>query len=172
MQSIRSAISRLRDEYAPVTHKSTFRSTGQITPEEFLAAGDFLVYKFPSWAWADAASPAKRVSYLPAGKQFLVTRGVPCHRRLDENFAGEAGLEEAIVRDNLGEKEQGTEDDGWLRTGGMAESAQKLVGDVRTLDETGVAVVAEEEDEIPDMEDEDDDEAIIREHKKAEDGKA
>lgn len=163
---IRSGIDRLRDTYAPITNQSTFRNTGQITPEEFLQAGDFLVYKFPSWSWADASSPDKRVAYLPAGKQYLVTRGVPCRRRLDDNFAGDAGLEDFMVRD--GEAFQGTDgtDDGWLSTGGggQATDDESRSKDVKTVDETGEQ--EEDEEEIPDMEDEDDDEeAIIRDPK-------
>ncbi len=143
-------------------------STGQITPEEFVLAGDFLVYKFPSWAWADASHPSKRANYLPDGKQFLVTRGVPCHRRLDENFAGEAGTQEDVVKGGLEPSADGEGDEGWLRTGGGAKREDANVRDVRTLDGSGIVGEKEEEDEeeIPDMEDEDDDEeAIIRDPK-------
>ncbi|PYH76384.1 hypothetical protein BO82DRAFT_359198 [Aspergillus uvarum CBS 121591] len=183
MNILHSTLSTWRDRLAPISRTSTFRTTGQITPEEFVLAGDYLVYKFPSWAWADASSPAKRVSYLPAGKQFLVTRGVPCHRRLNDDFAGDAGREEEIVRDMLfGDDADaaGDEEEGWLRTGGGSSSTQAQggsadgsaggrIGDIRTVDEAGnVADRADqeeaEEEEIPDMEDEDDDEeAIIRE---------
>ncbi|KAJ5609554.1 hypothetical protein N7528_010121 [Penicillium herquei] len=171
MNILHSTLSTWRDRLAPVSRTSTFRSTGQITPEEFVLAGDYLVYKFPTWAWADASSPAKRVSYLPAGKQFLVTRGVPCHRRLNDNFAGDAGHEDEIVRDMLsgegGEGPAGDEgDDGWLRTGGGADRSEQeaRIRDVRTVDESGNLGEQEDEDEIPDMEDDDDDEeAIIRE---------
>lgn len=98
-----------------------------------------------------------------------MTRGVPCHRRLDENFAGDAGQDEAVVRDGFEQKDDGEggdgDDDGWLRTGGMAASQEARIRDVRTVDEAGNMGEREEEDEdeIPDMEDEDDDdEAIIR----------
>ncbi|KAJ6002047.1 hypothetical protein N7522_007274 [Penicillium canescens] len=124
MNILHSTLSTWRDRLAPVSRTSTFRNTGQITPEEFVLAGDYLVYKFPTWSWGDASSPAKRVSYLPAGKQFLVTRGVPCHRRLNDNFAGDAGLEDEIVRDFLSGGDGGENaadgEDGWLRTGGGA----------------------------------------------------
>ena len=58
-------------------------------------------------------------------------------------------------------------DDGWLRTGGVVEKEQtRLLSDVRTLDGCGNVNMDKEEeyeDEIPDMEDdEDDSEAIIR----------
>ncbi|PYH29799.1 ATG3/ATG10 family protein [Aspergillus neoniger CBS 115656] len=169
MNILHSTLSTWRDRLAPVSRTSTFRTTGQITPEEFVLAGDYLVYKFPSWSWADAATPAKRVSYLPPGKQFLVTRGVPCHRRLNDNFAGDAGHEDEIVRGMLA-GEGDNDDDGWLRTGGgdnaASSSSSARIGDVRTVDEAGNMGEVEEpeEDEIPDMEDEDDDEeAIIRE---------
>lgn len=175
MNILHSTLSTWRDRLAPVSRTSTFRATGQITPEEFVLAGDYLVYKFPTWSWADASSPAKRVSYLPAGKQFLVTRGVPCHRRLNDNFAGDAGHEDEIVRDMLsGEGAEsaagGDGDDGWLRTGGGRDSVadrdkqEARIRDVRTVDESGNLGEQEDEEEIPDMEDDDDDEeAIIRE---------
>lgn len=174
MNVVYSTINKLRDKYTPVTHTSTFRSTGQITPEEFVAAGDFLVYKFPSWSWADSSPVSRRVPYLPAGKQFLVTRGVPCHRRLDEHFAGVASADEAVVRDGL--VEEGTaradgDDGGWLRTGGdMGASGQARLKDVRTVDESGNlgerVAGDDDEEEIPDMDDEEDDEeAIIRDPK-------
>lgn len=175
MNILHSTLSTWRDRLAPVSRTSTFRATGQITPEEFVLAGDYLVYKFPTWSWADASSPAKRVSYLPAGKQFLVTRGVPCHRRLNDNFAGDAGTEDEIVRDMLsgegaGGAAGGDGDDGWLRTGGGRDSVadrdrhEARIQDVRTVDESGNLGEQEDEEEIPDMEDDDDDEeAIIRE---------
>ncbi|PWY75172.1 hypothetical protein BO70DRAFT_296153 [Aspergillus heteromorphus CBS 117.55] len=187
MNILHSTLSTWRDRLAPISRTSTFRSTGQITPEEFVLAGDYLVYKFPSWSWADASTPAKRVSYLPPGKQFLVTRGVPCHRRLNDNFAGDAGIEDEVVRDMLagdgdGDGDGDDDDEGWLRTGAAGNNASgggreqaetgagARIGDVRTVDEAGNMREREEDEaededeEIPDMEDEDDDEeAIIRE---------
>jgi ubiquitin-like-conjugating enzyme ATG3 len=166
MNLIHSALDKVRDRYAPVSHTSTFRSTGQITPEEFLLAGDYLVYKFPSWSWSDAP-PGRRVNYLPEGKQFLVTRGVPCHKRLDDNFAGGSGAADDLVRGGfLGGPDEEGDDEGWLRTGGTSEKEQEqLRGQVRTMTESGTLgkKAEEDEDEIPDMEDDDDDnEAIIR----------
>ncbi|PNH51649.1 hypothetical protein VD0002_g9379 [Verticillium dahliae] len=162
MNLLYSTVNTLRDKYTPVTHTSTFRQSGQITPEEFVAAGDYLVYKFPTWSWGDADDASRRASYLPAGKQYLVTRNVPCHRRLNDDFAGDAGHEESVVEGKSG----GDDEDGWLRTGGLASSQPLKARDVRTVDDSGNLGESEalEEDDIPDMEDdEDDDEAIIRE---------
>lgn len=156
-----STVNSIRDRYTPANHTSTFRKTGEITPEEFVAAGDYLVFKFPSWSWADADSPSRRNPHLPEGKQFLVTRHVPCHRRLNDDFAGDAGHEEALVE---GVKGGGGDDDGWLRTGGLSSSQPLKVREVRTVDDAGNVGEREivDDDDIPDMEDEDDDEAIIR----------
>ncbi|KAJ9155396.1 Autophagy-related protein 3 [Pleurostoma richardsiae] len=166
MNILYSTVNTLRDRYAPVTHTSTFRKTGEITPEEFLAAGDYLVFKFPTWSWADAEPASKRVSYLPPGKQFLVTRNVPCHRRLDADFAGDAGHEEALVNDGDDFKGAGggADEDGWLRTGGLSSSQPLKVREIRTVDDAGNVGEREvlDDDDIPDMEDEDDEEAIIR----------
>jgi len=167
MNFIHSTLDKVR-EWAPVSHTSTFRTNGQITPEEFVAAGDYLVYKFPTWSWADASPINKRAAYLPAGKQFLVTRGVPCHRRLDDDFAGDAGHDETMVGDGEDFKSgghfAGDDEDGWLRTGGLAASQEARLRDVRTVDESGnIGEREDDEDDIPDMEDEEDDEeAIIR----------
>ncbi|KAI1087378.1 autophagocytosis associated protein [Rostrohypoxylon terebratum] len=172
MNIIYSTVNTIRDKYTPVSHTSTFRKTGQITPEEFIAAGDYLVFKFPTWSWADAEPESKRASHLPPGKQFLVTRNVPCNRRLDEDFAGDAGHEEAVVGDGDDFNSKGrADDDGWLRTGGLSSSQPLKAKDVRTVDDAGnVGDSLDDDDEIPDMEDDDDDdEAIIRDidtHKK------
>lgn len=77
---IRSKLSSWREYLTPVNHKSSFQKTGQITPEEFVAAGDYLVYKFPTWSWS-SASPSKQRDFLPSNKQFLVTQHVPCRQR-------------------------------------------------------------------------------------------
>ena len=163
MNILYSTVNTLRDKWTPARHYSTFRKTGELTPEEFIAAGDYLVFKFPSWSWADADSPSRRDSELPPGKQFLVTRHVPCHRRLNDDFAGDAGHEEALVE--AGGKSTDDDEDGWLRTGGLSSSQPLKVKEVRTVDDSGNVgdrEVVEDEDDIPDMEDEDDDEAIIR----------
>ena len=133
-----------------------------------MLAGDYLVYKFPTWAWSDASSPSKRVTHLPPGKQFLVTRGVPCSRRLGEGFAGEAGEVDRVVKDELKKPvDAEDEDEGWLQTGPSASGVKtkSTPGDVRTLGEGGEQEQEEEEEEIPDLEDEEDEEAIIRETK-------
>lgn len=48
-----------------------------MTPEEFVAAGDYLVFKCPTWSWS-SGDPSKRRSFLPTDKQFLITKAVPC----------------------------------------------------------------------------------------------
>ncbi|KAK3364360.1 putative autophagy protein [Lasiosphaeria hispida] len=164
MNIIYSTVNSLRDRYTPPSTVSTFRKTGEITPEEFVAAGDYLVFKFPSWSWADAEPTSLRNKHLPPGKQFLVTRHVPCHRRLNDDFAGDAGHEEALVEGTKGGGNANDDDDGWLRTGGLTSSQPLKMREVRTVDDAGNVGEREavDEDDIPDMEDEDDDEAIIR----------
>ncbi|KAK7000693.1 autophagy-related protein 3 [Favolaschia claudopus] len=80
MHAITQQFWSVREYLSPVLKESKFKEHGRITPEEFLAAGDFLAYKFPVWTW-EAGDPSKAKDYLPADKQYLVTRGVPCLRR-------------------------------------------------------------------------------------------
>lgn len=56
-----------------------------------------------------------------------MTRSVPYHRRLDDNFAGDGGLEEAIVDDgaDFESKDTGDDDDSWLRADGSRNPYQK-----------------------------------------------
>lgn len=157
MNILYSTVNTLRDRYTPVSHSSTFRTTGQLTPEEFVAAGDYLVFKFPTWSWADAVPESRRVSHLPPGKQFLVTRDVPCNRRLDDDFAGGAGKEATVV-DGEGIAGKDEDDDGWLRTGGVASPEEKQ----QEHSAVDSKMRDEDEDDIPDMDEEDDDAAIIK----------
>jgi len=85
---------------------NTFERDGKITPEQFVAAGDNLVFKFPSWRW-DGGHDDKRLPYLPPNKQFLTTR-VLCKRRATSLHAGQ---EETLLRDETEE-----DPDTWVAT--------------------------------------------------------
>jgi len=65
------------------------RVRGVLTPAEFVAAGDQLVYRCPTWQWA-SGDPSRLRPYLPADKQFLVTRRVPCRSRVASLSRAEA----------------------------------------------------------------------------------
>ena len=68
--------------FAPILRDSKFKETGVLTPEEFVAAGDYLTYKCPTWQWAPGKE--KKKSYLPVEKQYLVTKNVPCLKRVSQ----------------------------------------------------------------------------------------
>ncbi|KAG0553930.1 hypothetical protein KC19_12G050300 [Ceratodon purpureus] len=90
---------------------SAFKEKGVLTPDEFVQAGDNLVSKCPTWSW-EMGDPNKRKSYLPAEKQFLITRNVPCLRRacsIEEDYKAAGG---EVLLDNDG-------DEGWLATHGF-----------------------------------------------------
>ncbi|CAL9076147.1 unnamed protein product [Musa textilis] len=59
---------------------SAFKKKGVLSISEFILAGDNLVAKCPTWSW-EVGEPSKKKSYLPADKQYLITRNVPCLRR-------------------------------------------------------------------------------------------
>ncbi|KAJ7497645.1 putative E2-like enzyme [Mycena latifolia] len=80
MHAIQQQYWSVREYLSPVLKESKFKEHGRITPEEFVAAGDFLTYKFGVWSW-EKGDPSKAKDYLPTDKQYLLTRGVPCLRR-------------------------------------------------------------------------------------------
>lgn len=67
--------------YLTPTLKTSGLSEGQLSPEEFVRAGDYLIRMAPAWRW-ERGDTAKAKSYLPPDKQFLVTKGVPCRHRV------------------------------------------------------------------------------------------
>lgn len=128
-------IRNLREYLTPVSHTSSFTKTGQITPEEFVAAGDYLVDKFPTWSW-EGASSSKNRDFLPHDKQVLLTRHVPCRQRA-------TGVDNALMKEGEGE-------DGWIISAEDSSnnegSAQQAI-DVPDVELEGLGI--EEEGAIP-----------------------
>ncbi|RKO93207.1 autophagocytosis associated protein [Blyttiomyces helicus] len=118
-----------REYLNPILKNSKFAETGVLTPEEFVLAGDFLVYKCPTWSWA-SGEPSKRRDYLPADKQYLITRNVPCLRRVRAMEYAEEDLEQLL-------DEGGDTGGAWVATHGErgAEGAEAF--DMDEPDESG-----------------------------------
>lgn len=102
MSSLLGSLRSAREWAMPTLKKSAFLEQGVLTPEEFVQAGDELVYKCPTWSW-EAGDESKRKSYLPPDKQYLITRQVPCQNRVS-----------AMESDMHMEKADGDDDDDWL----------------------------------------------------------
>ncbi|KAI5956147.1 ATG3 [Candida margitis] len=118
---LRSKLSSLREYLTPINHNSNFLTTGEISPEEFVQAGDYLVYKFPTWQWATCPKNLQK-SFLPPEKQVLVTKHVPSHVRAS-NFEGELEDEDEEVviggdndEDGKDKNEEEDEEYGWIRS--------------------------------------------------------
>jgi len=139
-----------REYMAPTLQKTAFLERGVLTPEEFVKAGDELVFRCPAWAWQGGDK-----TYLPSDKQYLVTRNVPCPTRV------------ADMEAQLGLLQTGGDDDGdddWLvSTIKKPEKPGDLEDEFDVLDEDGEVValsnavdstkINEEEEEYADMAD-------------------
>ncbi|KAJ1628050.1 hypothetical protein T492DRAFT_1020790 [Pavlovales sp. CCMP2436] len=144
-QSVKSYALSTAEYLAPVMTESQFQERGMLTPGEYLVAGDLLVQKCPTWQWS-GGDPAKVRPHLPAGKQFLVTRGVPCSQRAAALTGGTASASMEVE-----------DEDGWT---GWAISAQPAAdGSASPAPPTPPAApspqdaAAQDEDGIPSMED-------------------
>lgn len=178
-----SYLKRAREWATPTLKSSAFLERGVLTPEEFVRAGDELVFKCPTWSWGTLGDPRYAVGHLPADKQFLVTRNVPCAVRVEsvESASASAALGETIDRDVA---EGDGDDDGWLvshapsrtrRRDGDAAADTSLEDEFDVLDVNGDVVLPEtppepeprtteddedDDDEYADMTDFDDDNII------------
>lgn len=151
---LRSTFASLREYLTPLPQSSSFQKTGEITPEEFVKAGDYLVYRFPTWSWAPA-SPGKRRDFLPEDKQVLVTRHVPCAERVVEKDPALAEVDDTDdwVVSSVGATEtakisETSESSGSSESSGKVEALEvtDLDADNIDLDEMGIS-----EDDLEDF---------------------
>lgn len=144
--SIRSRLSSLREYLTPINNESNFRTTGEISPEEFVKAGDYLVYKFPTWTWGTCPKNLQK-KFLPEDKQFLVTRHVPLYQRVAGYLPQGDQTEEAPEHDSDSDSE-------WIprvNTGPVNalkqhQQQQELEGDLDELMEENVEDNVAEDD--------------------------
>lgn len=141
--SVKSGGLKVAEFLTPVLKESKFQETGVLTPEEFVAAGDHLVHQCPSWQWAIGDKSSIK-DYLPADKQFLITKNVPCYKRCKQmEYRGEE-----LVLDT--DDPEG----GWVDTHHFQQK-DDLENEVRemTLDDKKEEEEEVEDEEVIDMED-------------------
>jgi len=134
MHAIQQHYWGVRDYFSPVLRESKFKEHGRITPEEFVAAGDFLAYKFPVWTW-EKGDATKARDYLPPDRQYLITRGVPCLRRATALAYTDAD-EDAERLLSIGDlSSTGSEADEWVETHTGRPSAHDSAGNAGMIDD-------------------------------------
>lgn len=147
--SVLGQLRAAREYMYPTRKTSGFLDKGVLTPDEFVVAGDELVFKCPTWQW-ESGDPQKRKPFLPEDKQYLVTRNVPCQNRVST-------MENMMAMDN------DNDDDGdWLVSHILKQ--QTLEDEFDILDDEGEVITKEkpkdeneEADEYTDMADYEDD---------------
>eukprot|EP00033_Pygsuia_biforma_P000716 GCRY01000838.1.p1 GENE.GCRY01000838.1~~GCRY01000838.1.p1 ORF type:complete len:278 (+),score=70.18 GCRY01000838.1:202-1035(+) len=132
-----------RAALTPLPKTSDCKTTGKITPEEFVRTGDFLASKCPTWEWEKGNSGEK--SYLPPEKQFLIFRNVPCVRRVGdiEGFFSEAD----------------ESDEHWVVTKVNQESSNEEVLQIENEEE--VRLPSDDDEDLPDIEDLEEEELLV-----------
>jgi ubiquitin-like-conjugating enzyme ATG3 len=162
------SLRKAREWAYPTLTKSAFLEKGVLTPEEFVHAGDELVYRCPTWAW-EAGDESKRKSYLPPDKQYLITRNVPCQTRvsaMETNMSmanGEGDDDDWLVSTIIKEQPQNdTSDDEFdiLDSEGELVTETKPAATTDTDTATATAAHDAEEEEYTDMADFEDDNVL------------
>ncbi|CAI7837792.1 unnamed protein product, partial [Closterium sp. NIES-53] len=105
---------------------TAFAEKGVLTPDEFVAAGDNLVAKCPTWSW-EGADPSRRRSFLPPDKQYLITRNVPCLRRvgaMEEEVLLATGGSETLVDADV----DGDGNEPWVATSKLGGASSAAAG--------------------------------------------
>eukprot|EP01061_Rhynchopus_euleeides_P029058 TRINITY_DN4745_c0_g1_i1.p2 TRINITY_DN4745_c0_g1~~TRINITY_DN4745_c0_g1_i1.p2 ORF type:complete len:343 (+),score=127.13 TRINITY_DN4745_c0_g1_i1:132-1031(+) len=129
---------------SPIT-STRFMEKGQLTPEEFVAAGDKLVAKCPNWKWMACEDGQEAIhKQMPRDKRYLVMAGARCEKRASD-----------LTQDAGGEEET---EDGWTTT----HVDHKVAGmdDALEMEDAKPSKPDEQEDidedDIPDMDMDDD----------------
>jgi ubiquitin-like-conjugating enzyme ATG3 len=167
------------------TGSSQFLENGTLTPEDFVKAGDYLVETCPTWQWKKSSSRETRKKYLPEEKQYLATRNVPCRKRAKamEEYCGkevalsgedegwvEAGNKEAPSSRRADGDDDDLDDDDDDGEGGNGEGEDGVVDEIPDISRVNVEDNDRDDDNdgdddddesIPDMEDVDEDDAIL-----------
>ena len=167
------------------TGSSQFLENGTLTPEDFVKAGDYLVETCPTWQWKKSSARETRKKYLPEEKQYLATRNVPCRKRAKamEEYCGkevalsgedegwvEAGNKEAPSSRRADGDDDDLDDDDDDGEGGNGEGEDGVVDEIPDISRVNVEDNDRDDDNdddddddesIPDMEDVDEDDAIL-----------
>ncbi|KAK7682995.1 E2-like enzyme [Cerrena zonata] len=148
--SIRSKLSSLREYLTPINTESNFSTTGEISPDEFVKAGDYLVYKFPTWQWGSCPDKLKK-SFLPPDKQYLITRHVPSYQRVSTYYG---------IDSTKDEDEEEEDEDGWVKSKPInnRDHVDRLKKDDQNQEQDIDDLIDDSvEDDIEDVEEDDDD---------------
>ena len=132
--TVLGSLRRAREWAYPQLTESAFLEKGVLTPEEFVRAGDELVFRCPTWEWSSSSKASKQKSYLPPDKQYLITRNVPCRNRV-------ASLETNLKMEGI-EDATGCGED-WMISSILAEGEdydENIEDDFDILDEDGEVV--------------------------------
>ncbi|KJH43660.1 autophagocytosis associated protein [Dictyocaulus viviparus] len=131
VNNLKSTALTVGEMLTPILKQSKFRETGVLTPEEFVVAGDHLVYHCSTWKWSKAADPSRVRSYLPEDKQFLIVRNVPCHKRCRQ-MEYDPSQEKILSAEEIGAEEgfAGDEDSGWVDTHYFAQDVNEHIKSV------------------------------------------
>ncbi|XP_064638716.1 ubiquitin-like-conjugating enzyme ATG3 [Lineus longissimus] len=153
VNSVKGTALGVAEYFTPILKESKFKETGVLTPEEFVVAGDHLVHHCPTWQWGVVSEEAKIKPYLPKEKQFLLTRNVPCYKRVKQLDGHQEEFEKVVDEDD--------EDGGWVDThhfaeggvGGAAEGIAEMTLDSKTKPAEKDEEEEAEEDEEGEAED-------------------
>jgi ubiquitin-like-conjugating enzyme ATG3 len=119
---------------------SSYETTGYLTPQEFVSAGDELVHKFGTWKWAKG-DPSKRCPYMTDDKQYLLMRGAFSDQRVEDIHRGfeESEDENGWVQTSVGHIEARGDSGGQIPDTGQIPDIGRIpdIGQIPDIEDLG-----------------------------------
>lgn len=138
---VNKTVQKVATPFIGVLKDSKFLKEGVLTPEEFVIAGDQLTYKCQTWSW-QSGLPGKKNANLPDDKQYLITKGVPCTKRIKQLQAQQESKERDL-------------EDGWVETDNPMAKEKTATVDIDEMEVVDAEMVGadEQEEEAVDIDD-------------------
>jgi len=92
-------------KFSPPPEKDVFLINGELSPNEFVNAGDHLIKICKGWQWKSSTNKDYSSLFLTPTQQYLQLDGCLCKRRLNKTLEAPPVKETEVIKEKEGEEE-------------------------------------------------------------------